>query len=166
MNVVAPCTGSVSTATFAFRHFKDDFAHERNYQSPRFIIGCLADKLSDGRISRKARYRLPVNSDHLIDREKFMAITSERKRRASIYLYIMTAKIVRFIVGCSSWSQNSFAMARALRPALALLIDSSYSPKGVESATRPPPAWRYALPSLSRMVRMAMQESRLPEKPK
>jgi len=38
--------------------------------------------------------------------------------------------------------QNSFAMARALRPALALLIDSSYSPSGVESATSPPPAWR------------------------
>src|SRR5208282_1067301 len=55
------------------------------------------------------------------------------------------------------------ACSRAERSARALLTDSSYSRWGTESATMPAPACTQAIPPFATSVRMAMQESILPE---
>ena len=56
------------------------------------------------------------------------------------------------------------ARSMARMTACALLIDSRCSSSGTESATIPAPACTYPLPPTESMERMAMQESRLPEK--
>src|SRR3990172_6624844 len=55
---------------------------------------------------------------------------------------------------------NASASARALCRV------SSYSAAGSESATMPPPAWKYACPLATVIVRMAMFKSMRPSNPK
>src|SRR6266849_395701 len=56
------------------------------------------------------------------------------------------------------------AASSDLKSAFDLFTDSSNSPRGVESATIPPPACTWATPFLMTMVRNAMHESRFPAK--
>src|ERR1700733_11874559 len=56
------------------------------------------------------------------------------------------------------------ALSTARTTAFALFTDSSYSSSGTESATMPAPAWMKPCSPLRSMLRMAMQESKLPEK--
>src|ERR1700722_3274495 len=58
------------------------------------------------------------------------------------------------------------ARSIARKVAIALLTLSWYSSSGSESATTPPPACTYAVPSFRTTLRSAIQESSWPSKPK